>query len=214
MLLMKIVSAMRASVVAIAIVCSSCGCTSNTPQASPSASSEKIAFHADYPNYPSLEAALSTADAVVAGTLLGSREDLLRPDVPTDIDSPLANPQAGTTADRNDPELTLPVTIATIKVTQTMKGAVKVGTTIDVTQYGGKKNGTLYQELDTVLFHNTSAKEFVLLLRNQGDRFNLINPTQGAWARTGNTLAGLTNGTASPYDVHTIDEVTKAASKL
>lgn len=188
------------------------GCSGGTSPAARPSEPRQIEFHADYPEYSTLGDAVSASDAVVLVTIVESREELLPPEVPKG-GSAEENPQLGVDADEGKDELSVPITVARVKVTQVLKGSVKVGSTVDVMQLGGAKNGVQYREGGTVLLGEAEGNQFLLLLRSQGRRFDLINPMQGAWIRDGQSLKALDGGTDVPFGVTNLDKLTIATAE-
>ncbi|MEV4345163.1 hypothetical protein AB0J83_11870 [Actinoplanes sp. NPDC049596] len=150
--------------------------------------SKNVEYSFDYPVYDNAEQIIGTADVIVRGTALTSRAEWLYPETSTETD-PELNPQAGVPADeiaqwRQDAAVA--VTVSTLKVTEVLKGEVKVGEQIEVSQVGGTLDGVTYTDEDTTILPSDGS-EFVLLLADHGDGkpFDLLNPEQALYEANG-----------------------------
>ena len=144
---------------------------------------------ADYPAYPSGAELVAAADVIVHGTALDARDDTLYPDPPTGTD-PARNPQAG--VPENEREASgVAVTITRVKVTEVLKGDVRAGDVIEVSQLRGEQNTTDLAE----------DAEYALLLAGfgAGRPFSPVNPTQGVYEVRDGELRKVTRGQAPPF---------------
>ncbi|MDR1432047.1 MAG: hypothetical protein LBI99_07990 [Propionibacteriaceae bacterium] len=197
-----------ASTVLLALPLSGCGASEQevpTP-------TKTIVSHGDFIEYLSLEKSVEAADAVIFGTWVDSREELLFP-IMDDEQDPAKNPQAG--VELTEEELldsANPVTISTIKITKVLKGKLAAGGTIDVRQFGGVKDGVRHADSDTTLLKESKSKNLLLLLTYwaEEDDFTPLNPIEGAWAVSGDKIACLSE--AEPvFSIKSLDEVVAKA---
>lgn len=140
---------------------------------------------ADYPSYGSVDKAVGASTIVVRGTVLNSYEATLHPDVDVTAGTPETNPQYGMDEDDIDVDaMGVPRTITRFKVTHVLKGAVKPGDIIKVSQVGGTDtSGAKVRESGTVLLGEATASEFLLLLVDNGNgTYSAINPQEGLFA--------------------------------
>ncbi|MFD7505635.1 hypothetical protein [Streptomyces sp. NPDC059850] len=164
-----------------------CSMDGESKKAKSTADSDTVAYHADYPEYSSLDAVIKNSDVVVKGTVVSSRVEKMLPDAPTG-DDPATNPQAGLSpaeakaakeAAEADPVI---VTVSKVKVSQSLAGDVAVGDTIEVSQLGGAYKGVTYQEQGTTHLAK-GGPQYVLMLADHGGKspYDLVNPEQALY---------------------------------
>ncbi|MDM7829964.1 hypothetical protein [Cellulomonas edaphi] len=160
---------MRRVVLLVVGVLALAGCSSDP---------EVVVSYADYPAYSTPQEIVDAADAVVRGTVTGSRVKEDRPEVSTDGD-PSLNPQAGLDEVPDVPGVV--VTISTVRVEEVVKGDVAVGDLIEVAQLGGLYDGVQYVEAATTTLEEGS--DYVLLLAAHGAEvpFDLLHPVQAMY---------------------------------
>lgn len=171
-----------------AVGCSADGTSTNGSKSA--RTSDTVAYHADYPEYSSLDEVIKKSDIVVKGTVLGSRVEKMLPDAPAGGD-PATNPQAGLSpaeakeakeAAEADPVI---VTVSKVKVSQTLAGDVAVGDTVEVSQLGGTYKGVTYKEKGTIMLAK-GGQQYVLMLADHGGKhpYDLVNPEQALYTVT------------------------------
>jgi hypothetical protein len=140
-----------------------------------------VYFSADYPSYPTLDAAVAAADNIVQADYVSSWGELVYPDV-SDSGSAIENPQAGIHVSEDERELmAVPVTVSSLRVVTSLKGDIAAGTVIHVSQLGGMSRGVTYVEKRTILFRDAASSTGLLLFINAHDGLgmDLISPDQG-----------------------------------
>lgn len=176
------------------------GCTLQT--------SESIA---DYPAYATSGDIIRAADVVVRGTSVRSRVERAYPDVSTSGD-PVSNPQAGLSEkEAKDAREagSVVVTVSSVKVLEVVKGNVKVGDTIEVSQLGGTLSGVANSEKHTTILP-TDGSQYVLLLAafDPGHPYSLLNPEQAMYAVSSDgTLSGVGDATDAPLERKTVRDL-------
>ena len=121
-------------------------------------------FHGDYPHYPKVSDIVDAADVIIAGDVISARE--------------VKHLMVDKTPNKADKETT-PYTISTIKVTEVIKGNIKVGDLIEIKQLGDYKNKpelTLY-EMNGYL--EKDSKELMFLCEYANSPYSPVNPAQG-----------------------------------
>ncbi|AKN73848.1 hypothetical protein QR97_32645 [Streptomyces sp. PBH53] len=163
-----------------------CSADGSTNGADSPATSDTVTYHADYPAYASLDDVIKKSDAVVEGTVVGSRVQKVLPDAPAG-DDPATNPQAGLSpaeakearkAAEANPVI---VTVSKVKVTRTLAGKVAVGDTIEVSQLGGTYKGVSYKETDTTMLAKGGSKYVLMLAAHGKSPYDLLNPEQALY---------------------------------
>lgn len=141
-------------------------------------------IQADYPQYSTLTESVQEADAIIVGTVLGSKEELSYPQIDTTSGDAASNPQYGLARQRIDKNaLAVPVTVTDVRVTEVLKGSVAPNDVISVTQVGGHIDGQQVREEHTVLLNETNHDAFLLLLHAHDDGgYDAINPQDGVLA--------------------------------
>jgi hypothetical protein len=144
-----------------------------------------VTYHAAYPAFATGADLLKAADLVIRGTALTSRMAKLYPDAASGID-PLTNPQAGVQPEevaQAREESAVVVTISTVRVDETIKGAAGVGDTIEVSQLGGSLDGVRYESADTTILSPGNGVGYLLFLaaHDRGKPYDLLNPEQAMY---------------------------------
>ncbi|QTD96819.1 hypothetical protein [Streptomyces cyanogenus] len=167
-----------------AVGCSADG--SSSKGARSAGASDTVTYHADYPAYSSLDDVIEKSDAVVEGTVVGTRVQKLVPDAPAG-DNPATNPQAGLSpaeakaARKAAEENPVIVTVSKVKVTRAIAGKVAVGDTIEVSQLGGTYHGVAYQEKDTTMLAKGGQRYVLMLAAHGKSPYDLLNPEQALY---------------------------------
>lgn len=190
------------------------GCASHPAAKAP----EPVTYKADYPSYDSSDELLSNADLVIKARVDESGSGTLLPQVSDGTDE-ATNPQAGLSdADVKQwqQESGVVVTISSVIVTEVIKGDVKVGDNLKVSQLGGTVNGVVYQEEHTAMLQ-AGNRNYVLALKQHGDDpADLLNPAQAMYdVGSGDTLTSSVtddDGVVAPLQGQSVAEVTKEAS--
>ncbi|SNS83000.1 hypothetical protein SAMN05446037_10235 [Anaerovirgula multivorans] len=145
--------------------------------------------HADYPYYPSIDALAERATTVIEGTIVDSRVEEI--DDRTKVDLGVE----GEIDDRMNPSKDTPpsirvYTVYTVKVSNTYKGDVKPGETIEVKQIGGESKTMVYKvenEEDNVKF--VEGKKYVMFLSTyENSPATLLNPIQACYSYEEDTV--------------------------
>lgn len=141
-----------------------------------------VEITADYPYFANLDDIAAAADAVVVAQYLSSHEELMLPDA-RGGDLP-KDPQRGITlSEEQRRDMGVPSTISVMRVSRVLKGSLKPGEQIKVTQLGGTVDGTRFRESSTPLLgkfaEKVPNKTFLLTLKKYGDVYDAINPTMG-----------------------------------
>jgi hypothetical protein len=172
-----------------------------------------VEYAADYPAYDTAKQIVQASELIVRGVTVGQRVEQMRPEISTEGD-PAANPQAGLSAEEAERVPPVIVTISTVRVVETIKGSVRPGELVEVSQLGGEFQGTKYAEADTRLLSTTDTAEYVLLLAGHGPGkpYDLLNPAQAMFkVEAGEQL----NSVASEGSLGTwtLDELRAEASR-
>lgn len=188
-------------------------CYGSLPSSKTSSDPATMIMAADYPTYDTLADAVNEADVVVRGSFVHSAADVLLPDVsPTDGDAQ-TNPQFGVVPSADALEdLRVPITTSTLEVSEVLKGSLKPGQDIQVSQLGGELDGVRYREASTTLLADASGDEFLLLLSQHNDgTYDMINADDGGWVVEGESLTGL-NGqsTTAPFSKTSLPSLSQA----
>ncbi|KOV89514.1 hypothetical protein [Streptomyces sp. NRRL B-3648] len=164
-----------------------CSAENSSHAAKAAAGPDTVTYHADYPAYSSLDDVLKTSDAVVEGTVVGTRVQKVLPDAPAG-DNPATNPQAGLSpveakaARKAAEENPVIVTVSKVKVTRALAGKVAVGDTIEVSQLGGTYHGVAYQDEDTTLLAKGGQRYVLMLAAHGKNPYDLLNPEQALYS--------------------------------
>ncbi len=150
---------------------------------------------ADYPGYATVDEMVVAADVIVTGRVLSTRVEDVYADQDLGTD-PSLNPQAGAaaTADRGS---AIVVTVAEVEVTRAMKGDVREGQVIEVSQLGTRDQPAA----GTTLVEPGDAEYAFVLNRHDGAPYDLVNPAQGLY-RVGpdGALTTIGHGNELPID--------------
>jgi hypothetical protein len=189
--------ATRRTVVTAAVVAlvgtSLVGCSTSSPEA---AAPAVVQYFADYPSYGTEAELVQASDVVVRGTVLSTRVEQQLPEASTSTD-PRSNPQAGLDPAAAAEVLPVVVTVSTLVVEEVLKGSVAVGSTVEVSQLGGRLGGVAYVAEGTVPL-KAGTTDYVLLLADHGAGvpLDLVNPQQAMY--TVSPSAGLQPVTSEP----------------
>ncbi len=129
---------------------------------------------ADYPGYSTVDEMIAAADVIVTGRVLSTRVEDVYADQDLGTD-PGLNPQAGAeTADRGSAVM---VTVAEVEVTHAMKGDVREGQLIEVSQLGTPDQPAA----GTTLVEPGDSEYAFVLNHHDGAPYDLVNPAQGLY---------------------------------
>ncbi len=188
------------------------GCTPSTS----TATSRTEAVVADYPQFRDVTQLINTADVVAVVEYVDSSESLLYPTISSGGDEQ-TNPQADASVSPEDLEkMAVPVTLAKVKVIETLKGGLAPGQDVTFSQTGGTVGGTKVREASTALLseslHRTTGKRFLLILEQQpNETFTSLNPELGTLGILDNdVLVELTSGKAVSKDAAQLVESQRA----
>ncbi|MFF8956827.1 hypothetical protein [Streptomyces sp. NPDC014894] len=174
--------------------------------------SKVVSYHADYPEYGSLDAIAGEADLVVTGQVVASRSELLKPAAPAGKD-PAANPRAGAPAAAPGETDPLVVTVSTVKVAKSIAGGVKAGDTIEVSQLGGTYKGVTYKEESTKhLAKGGGQYALMLASHGKGAPYDLLNPGQAMYTVGKGSAVQPVTGEGFA-DVGTVDKLAKTVTR-
>ncbi len=121
-------------------------------------------FIGDYPHYTDAASIMKAADVVIVGDVINAGE--------------VKELMVDVTPDKTDKETT-PYTLSTIKVTEIIKGNIKIGDILTIKQLGDYKNKpekTLY-EMDGYV--KKDEKELMFLCEYTDSPYSPVNPAQG-----------------------------------
>ncbi|WP_141131615.1 hypothetical protein [Anaerovirgula multivorans] len=124
--------------------------------------------YADYPYYPSIDALAEKAAIIIEGTIVDSRVE--------EIDHRM-NPSSDT------PPSMMVYTVYTVEVSNSYKGDVEPGETIEIKQIGGEGKTMVYivGEEDNVNF--VENRKYVMFLRTyENFPASLLNPIQACYS--------------------------------
>ncbi len=138
----------------------------------------------DYPYYPNLDALTEKADLIIEGTVLDSRIEEIDTRVKINEKDEILNPGGD--------EVFSPVfiyTVYTIKVSDSYKGNVKPGETIEIKQLGGEGETVYIKDVGEVYIENVEEnvkfvknKKYILFLSAYESIYpSLLNPIQSAY---------------------------------
>ncbi|MDR1431680.1 MAG: hypothetical protein LBI99_06130 [Propionibacteriaceae bacterium] len=169
---------------------------------------------ADYFAYGTVDDAVQTAQLIVTGTYLDSREDSIGcPEEPEPGLTEEENPQLGVPAEEITDLGCSPVTISSIKVTSVLKGSAEVGETIEVGQDGGTIDGIRQLEAHTVLLSDVAAKgDLVFLLTDCGPWYCPLNPHVGILTLDGSETTTISKSSENA-DIKSLAEIEAALRK-
>ena len=175
---------------------------------------------ADYPFFDSFASVVRDSDVVIAGTFLDSRSMMVFPDGGAGSD-PSANPQAGADLSTLSPQdrlaMAVPTTVSRVKVTESLAGGIAPGTVIEVSQDGGVVDGVKYREQSTSLLSESGYADYVLVLtKNKGAGYRLVDPVMGALGRRGTAVQFLKPALAddaSAREIGSVADVVTAARR-
>lgn len=153
------------------------GCTTSTPP---------TYMEAFYPPIHGVTEVIERSDLAAAVEVLGSREDIVHPEVSFEGD-PSTNPQAGLTEDDIDQQ-GVPVTITDVRVIECLMGDCEAGETLSVQQMGGRMDGIEYIEVNSLLLEDATSDQLVLFLSDSAGVYSLVHPTAGLQALDGDML--------------------------
>lgn len=167
---------------------------------------------ADYPTYDSLADAMSAADVVVRASLVRSVASVLMPDLSTNTGDARTNPQYGVRPTAKDlQDLRVPVTVSTVQVSETLKGSLKPGQDIKISQLGGQLDGVQYREASTTLLANASGDEYLLLLRMRNDGvYEMIGADSGWVVQRGRLTSLNGQSTNAPFGATSLPILSRA----
>ncbi len=137
-------------------------------------------YYLDYPTYDTPTGLVEAADAIVRGRVLSTRVEELYPDMITETD-PALNPQAGLDETQLEEVEPIIITIATVKVTEVVKGEVRANARIEVSQVGGQLDGARYVAHGTTLVVPRNQEYVFVLAAHPGAPFDLVNPELGLY---------------------------------
>ncbi|MFE2869294.1 hypothetical protein [Embleya sp. NPDC059259] len=148
-----------------------------------SSASDRVSYHAAFPEFASSDEMYATADSVVSGVVQpGSEVRELAPIV-VDSDDPKLNPQAGTEA-TEEPREPVVVTVHRVRITELHKGPGKVGDVIEVKQLGGTLGKTTYESQETTSLK--AGTPYLLFLNTYPDApASVLTPIQGQYTLDG-----------------------------
>lgn len=129
---------------------------------------------ADYPGYATVDEMVAAADVIVTGRVLSTRVENVYADQELGTD-PSLNPQAG--AETTDEGSAVMVTVANVEITHAMKGDVREGQLIEVSQLGTQDQPAA----GTTLVEPGDAEYAFVLNRHDGAPYDLVNPAQGLY---------------------------------
>jgi hypothetical protein len=183
--------------IALVIVSLAISAVACSPSSSPTTE-----YYLDYPTYDSAIDLVDAADTIVRGRVLRTRVEELYPDVSTETD-PALNPQAGLDPAELEEVEPIIITIATVKVTEVIKGDVRTSARIEVSQVGGQIDGATYRVHGTTLVVPRSQEYIFVLAQHPGAPFDLVNPEQGLY----DALQGGRIANVSTTKLLAIDEI-------
>jgi hypothetical protein len=161
-------------VVCCGMVAALMGCVTQEAEVSPK---EKLIIRvsADYPYYPNVDALTEKADLIVKGTVMDSRVEEIDTRIKTSEENKNLNP-GGKTSSTN-----FLYTVYTIDVSDSYKGDVEPGETIEIKEIGGESDTTTCIAGETVKF--AKNKEYVMFLSTYESDVppSLLNPIQSAY---------------------------------
>lgn len=146
----------------------------------PSPAPSAIEYVADYPTYDTPADLVDSADLVIQGRVLKTRVEEAYPDSNAETD-PALNPQAGLDASELEEIDPIVLTVATVMVTEVIKGDVRVGQRVEVSQLGGRLDGVEYVDRGTHLVVPRNAEYVFVLAEHSAAPFDLLNPEQGLY---------------------------------
>jgi hypothetical protein len=127
--------------------------------------SPKQFFQGDYPYYPEVMDIVEEADIIIVGDVVDAKK--------------VENLMTDVTPDKSNKEA-IPYTLSSIRVTEVVKGNVKVGDVLTIKQLGDyekKPEETLYK-MDGYLEEN--SRELMFLAEYENSPYSPLNPAQGS----------------------------------
>ncbi len=129
---------------------------------------------ADYPGYATVDEMVAAADVIVTGRVLSTRVEDVYADQDLGTD-PHLSPQAE--VEIADERSAVTVTVAAVEVTHAMKGDVREGQLIEVSQLGTQDQPAA----GTTLVEPGDSEYAFVLNRHDGAPYDLVNPVQGLY---------------------------------
>lgn len=167
---------------------------------------------ADYPGYETVAEATGVAELVIEGEFVGSKVEKLYPDIVETGDEE-TNPQQGVELSEADlEEMAVVTTVSEVRVTEVLKGDVKVGDVIKVSQLGGTLDDVKYVDSATTLLSTLDASTVLLFLNDQGDSYDLINPEQGLYTVEGEKVTPVASA-GKLRDLSSVDDIREAVKE-
>lgn len=137
-----------------------------------------VESHADYRHFATAEELVAEAELIIHGTVESTRVEEVPRYGSTEGD-PARNPQAGLSEEELGDLQGFVVTIAVVRVNETIKGDVAPGDVVEVLQMGGLYDGVLHREHGTTMLSADEKHGYVLFLNNYGgSSYQLPNPQQ------------------------------------
>lgn len=137
-----------------------------------------VESYPDYRHFGTAEELIAEAELIIHGIVESTRVEKVSGFGATAGD-PVRNPQAGLAEKQWSDVQGFVVTVAVVRVNETIKGDVAPGDLVDVVQMGGLHDGVLHREHGTTMLSADETHGYVLFLTNYGgSSYQLPNPQQ------------------------------------
>jgi hypothetical protein len=169
---MKIIR-LLSTILCVGVIITSFGCSTEKANIG---QNEKltVVVSTDSPKYSSIEELSKKANTVIEGTILSSKVEELNDVITTNIQDPKQNPGGATPTSKNV------YTVYTVKVSNSYKGSVQPGNTIEIKQLGGESNNKTYILEDGIKF--VANKKYVMFLETyKNSPASLLNSIQSCY---------------------------------
>jgi len=163
-------------IICIAVILTSFGCSTQEADVK-----QDVRVSVDYPHYSSIGILAEKADLVIEGTIIDSRVEEIDTRIRTNIENEQLNPGGEIPSSKHI------YTVYTIKISNSYKGNVKPGDTIEVKQIGGETETIVYTVEGSVkLASNEKYVMFLSTCENTPPSF--LNSTQSSYFITDSTI--------------------------
>lgn len=134
----------------------------------------KVVVDRDYPHYSSIDDLSQKADIVIEGAVVNSRVEELEHVIEPSDKSEKSNPGG------NVPSSKRVYTIYTVEVSDSFKGNINSGETIEVKETGGEGKGAIYVSNDSIELKMN--KKYIMFLNTYDNSpATLLNPIQSLY---------------------------------
>lgn len=158
----------RFALVATVLVVAGCG-----------TGADEVVYHASYPVYTDAGDLADAASSVVVGEVLSSEVREIDVAAPPESADPELDPSFGAPDEPEDAVLVF--TVHQVRVTDVLKGDVRPGDVVEVSQLGGQLDGVVFREEGAPMLRAGQSYALYLQTYESGNPASLLNATQAAY---------------------------------